>query len=457
MIKKLTILYIALCVSTPSAFAQKKGLVKGVAEALSSKTPSAVSAQMERQVARATLGAQLERQLASQITQYHPVFGYTLPTKLVLSHNLDLRTPFRSAEMDPTALIQVKPILDKRHIQTAFEMYKELDLPQTTEMAYLWRLANPSKDLAPDLHHAALTRLNNISKHSRDFDFYENKLENLPNMRFLKMLMDPIETPYSYAELWSTITCYPKHITLNEYGFPVKTKYANYAKELDLYLILSNPKEMGVYNNAGKYTPLVLTEEEHIAADELLALRLREEKIPENPTPRDLLDIAYNRLETHTIPYTEVKLDATGRRWSVDADYKAYPNYKNTRLYRTIKGMIETEDPYSYSEGQDLSHNQLDMLHLIVLDAVMGGVETDNLEDVNRALIAFSKLCTSVPQDQQAHVSVLKTNLKVVFEDLMHFNLDNKIDWADPSDPRSFKAVVAKNAQFLLNDIRIYQ
>ncbi len=412
MIKKLTILGMALCVST-TTFAQKKGLVKGLTQALSSKTPSAVSAQVERQVARSTVGARLEAQLSKQITDYHPVFGYTLPQKPVLSLNLDLRTPFRSAEMDPTALIQVKPILDKRHIQTAFEMYKELDLPQTTEMAYLWRLANPSKDLAPDLHHAALTRLNNISKHSRDFDFYENKLENLPNMRFLKMLMDPIETPYSYAELWSTITCYPKHITLNEYGFPVKTKYANYAKELDLYLILSNPKEMGVYNNAGKYTPLVLTEEEHIAADELLALRLREEKIPENPTPRDLLDIAYNRLETHTIPYTEVKLDATGRRWSVDADYKAYPNYKNTQLYRTIKGMIENEDPYSYFTRENISAHDLDILHLIVLNAIMEDVGVDNFVQSNRALVALDILKLIGPKDEHSvqHLTVLRYNL----------------------------------------------
>ena len=119
--------------------------------------------------------------------------------------------------------------------------------------------------------------------------------------------------------------------------------------------------------------------------------------------------------------------------------------------------MLKNEDPYSYPHGQDLSKHQLDMLHLMVLDAVMGGVETDNLEDVNKALIAFSKLRTSVPQDQQDHVSILRKNLQVVFEELMYFNRDNKIDWTNPRDARFFKAVVAKNAQFLLNNIHIYQ
>ena len=53
----LPILTTALCLTATSAFSQRKGLVKGLTEALSSKTPSVVSAQVERQVARATLEA----------------------------------------------------------------------------------------------------------------------------------------------------------------------------------------------------------------------------------------------------------------------------------------------------------------------------------------------------------------------------------------------------------------
>ena len=459
MIKKLTILYIALCVSTPSAFAQKKGLVKGVAEALSSKMPSAVSAQVERQLAQSTVGARLEAQLSKQITDYHPVFGYTLPTKPVLSHNLDLRTPFHSAEMDPTALIQVKPILDKRRIQIAFEMYKELDIPQTTQMLYLWGLAHPKTNLLKVAFHIGgweyvLQRegMNQVIKGYRAAD-YDNKLENLPNMLFLKMLTSSQFISQSYAELYENITCYPQHITLNEYGFPVETKYADYAKELDIYLMLSNPKEMGAYNNAGKYTPFVLTKEEHEAADDLLALRMREDKIPQNPTARDLLGLAYNRLATHTVPYSKIGLSLDTGRWNVDSDYKTYPNYKNTQLYRTIKGMLKGENPEYYADDlMETDINDVDILHLFVLDAVMGGVDPNNLKEVDRVLTAFDKLIALSPWWEQVdkHLEILQDNLRFVFRDLILFNYNKEIKLSDTTNPQWFQAKVADKLRHLL-------
>ena len=54
--RTIAILLGTLSLTTSSAYAQKN-LVKGLTEALSSKATSAVSAQVERQVARATLGA----------------------------------------------------------------------------------------------------------------------------------------------------------------------------------------------------------------------------------------------------------------------------------------------------------------------------------------------------------------------------------------------------------------
>ena len=53
----LAILVGIMCLTATSSYAQKKNLIKGLTEAFSSKATSAVSAQVERQVARATLGA----------------------------------------------------------------------------------------------------------------------------------------------------------------------------------------------------------------------------------------------------------------------------------------------------------------------------------------------------------------------------------------------------------------
>lgn len=440
----LAVLVGTACLTAPSVYAQKN-LVKGLTEALSSKATAAVSAQVERQVARATLGAQLEQQLASQITQYHPVFGYTLPAKPVLSYDLDLYTPFRNGSVGSVPLLQVKPILNKNQIQTAFEMYEKLDLPQTTQMIYLWSLAHPQEYLtsAAFLHMDSFADflqdvgLNQLYKGYRT-SVYDNKLENLPNLLLLEKLTSMYGKARSYAELYENITVYPKHITLNEYGFPVETKDAKLAKELDLYLMLSNPKEMGAYNNATTYTPLVLTKEEHEAADDLLALRMREEKMPQNPTERDLLGLAYNRLATHMVPYTDLKI-VNHSRWNVDRDYKTYPNYKNTQLYRTIKGILNSTETIP---------DDRDMLHLIVLDAVMGGVDTNNLYEVDRALSAFDKLC-NIPYNEHTvrHLTALQYNLRFIFRDILLFNEDHKLTAASP-DWR--KIIVAEKARLLL-------
>ena len=421
--KKITIAILVgtLSLTTSSAYAQKN-LVKGLTEALSSKATSAVSAQVERQVARTTLGTQLERQLASQITQYHPVFGYTLPARPVLSYDLDLYTPFRNGAVCSISLMQVKPILNKNQIQTAFEMYEKLDLPQTTQMIYLWSLAHPKEYLTS----VAYLHMDSVAEYLQDMGLsqfykgsrtsvYDNKLENLPNLLFLEKLTSMYGKAHSYAELYENITVYPQHITLNEYGFPVETKDAKLAKELDLYLMLSNPKEMGVYNNAGEYTPFVLTKEEHEAANKLLALRQASEKLPENPTPRDLLALAYNRLAAHTVPYTQVKLDESTNKLNVDDSYEAYPNYKNTELYRAIKELLKNEDPHSYHTRKSLSARDYDILHLFVLDAIMGGVEEGSSIDKSRALISYDilKLTCNARHEEffEHHLRILRDNI----------------------------------------------
>lgn len=414
-----------MCLTATSSYAQKKNLVKGIIDATTSKVPLAVSAQVERQVAR-----QVSK------SAYHPVFGYTYPSALKQLEYGGPHTVFTNDIVSNASLMQVAPILDEHKVKTAFFPYHFLDGAQVTEMIYLWRLANPQGNLkkSPSLFY----RLAQEKAQEEQAHIPVNKWENLPNLLLLKRLMQQGNKANSYAELYENITVYPQHITLNEYGFPVETKYADYAKELDLYLMLSNPKEMRAYNNAGKYTPFVLTEEEHEAADDLLALRMREDKLPENPTARDLLGLAYNRLATHTVPYTELRI-VNHSRWSVDWDYKTYPNYKRTQLYRSIKGMLN---------HTETTPDDRDILHLIVLDAVMGGVDRNNLYEIDRALSAFDKLC-NIPYNEHTvrHLTALQYNLRFIFRDILLFNEDHKLTAASP-DWR--KIIVAEKARLLL-------
>ena len=441
MIKKLFVLCMALCVSI-GAYAQKKKLVKGV--------EAAVSRQTAKQV------------LPKEGFVYHPVFGYFKPMR-----SYPAKVLFATGEKMPIGVedefIQVAPVLvhpNKSLPAKAFEDAYHLtayepNRVRLTQAAYLWRLAHPEKSLQDN--EFLFKRLKEDLRDLRNGEIFPQELGYtwyLPNRLFVKRLMDPSITPTSYAKLYELTPVYPKHITLDDYGFPVKTADADYAVLLDNYLMLSNPKQMSAFNNvlgnAAEYVPFVLTKEEHAAADKLLQLRLQGEKLPANPTPRDVLELAYNRLETHTIPYSYPYI-------SEGYGYKAYPNYKNTQLYRTIKGMIkdqlpiESRDFYGY-----ITLENPDITHLIVLDAVMGGVEADNLKDVSRVLYAFERLCADVNPDYDrdiAHLEVLQDNLHVVFEDLIRF-ADEQIDF---TDLRWEKWRVANQAWSLLEAKSIYQ
>ena len=436
---------------TPSAYAQKN-FVKGLTEAFSSKATSAVSAQVERQVARATLEARPEIITRTGAYFYHPTFGYVPHPKA------DFRYPeihFAARETLPKNdddLIQIRPLfrpeLDPIRFgaRAAFELGRDIDFETIVKAAYFWRVAHPGKSLQDNPYLYNWAKLH-LKQEKADHVFGERIMWEFPNYFLLKRLMSPNFTPTSYAKLYELTPVYPKHITLNGYGFPVKTADDDYADILDAYLMLSNPKQMEQYNTYGKYAPFILTEEEHAAADKLLALRLQGEKLPENPTVRDVLEVAYNRLETHTAPYSQI--DIEDMRSGI---YRAYPNYQNTQLYRTIKGMIKGQQPVeSYHQGYYTLEN-VDMTHLIVLDAVMGGVDQRDLTQIRRALNAFDKLCAEVRSDDDNtiwHLIILQKNLRVVFADLLTLN-DLKIDWASGQDPRWQKAELASYAASIL-------
>ncbi len=360
--------------------------------------------------------SQLAHKIVAQGHTYHPVFGYTAPR---LSKDVATAIPVTSSKVHQLPfgpkgrLIQTAPILNPTteplKYLSAFTHTKNITASQMAEGLYLYRLANPAPSAENPYLEGLLQQAKDFS--GVDASGYLFWLEDAPAVSLLARLQDPAFAANSYAELAARFSQYPKHVTLNAEGIPVATEQADTVRLLDTYLMLSNPQEFGKFNNTKqgeKYTPFTLTPEERAAANELASARKAAEAIPNNPTPRDLIEIAYNRLESHTIPYTQAE--------TVGAGYQAYPNYKNTYLYRAIKGMIEGQEPIVTIEVFTSLENK-DITHLIVLDAVMGGIESNDWSGLGRALRAFDAFSASLKETPEniEYVRILQQNLRIVF------------------------------------------
>ncbi len=366
------------------------------------------------------LSRQLLRQASRGMVEYHPVFGYmSLQCRIPFSTQTLVATPVWEAELCAahTAFstykrssvlegvsasdlpIQVAPVLQQseRVVENspAFVPLEEMTTVQVTQACYLWRLANPSKPLSsnPTLYQAAQDAIESITQitadkypYSKLYDLQANEVEELPSVRFLQRLMNGSFEPSSYADLAQKTTQYPQHIKLNRAGFPEPTAEAEQAKILDNYLLLSNPRAMGAYNNVDEmslrsqsyyYHGFVLTRAEKQAAKQLVDLREKADRIPSNPTARELLQLAYNRLASH-----QVQLEDVPQESLIDV-FPKYANVENYPLRQAIKAKIEAYEKSSYAQ-------EYDMEHLIVLDAVMGGLAGElNFQKINRALDAW--------------------------------------------------------------------
>ncbi len=393
----------------------------------------------------ATAGKAVKRAVAEGIFKlsehYHPVLGYQSVKIYIPADEAPIvawSKPAFYGTLD-RRLIQTTPVLrseTEADFLKAFTRGADLSVPQLTEAIYLYRVAHPTIAIPPyKATYSALYETFLAGKANQALGrLPPNKIletEELPNLQFLEQLIKPALVTKSYAELAAIYGAYPKHITLNEEGIPVKTELAETARILDTYLMLSNRKQLGAFNNTkqgANYTPFTLTPEEHAAANELLKSRLQNEQIPANPFADDLIEIAYNRLESHTIPYTQAA--------EAGAGYKAYPNYKNTPLYRTIQGMIEGQEPDVFIDTYHRILKNDDITHLIVLDAIMGGVELTDLKHAERALRAFEEFTADLEDTPEniAHIRILQQNLRIVFEPYIEYNRNMSpysIDGAD--------------------------
>lgn len=387
----------------------------------------------------ATVGRKVAQQTVKKLN-YDPVFGYksvryklpdipdaTLQISVNRINEFDNKvvsafdTPY-SSEIKDVELVQVAPNLQSNGLAVRwrksghngpFSYLSEEGPAPVVQAAYLWRLAHPNKTLQEN---AFLTK--ELKSWEADYRILHNtegfsptEMYELPAIIFANYLMDPHFTPKSYAQLASETTVYPKYVKLSKDGFPVLTDQAKQAKLLDTYLMLSNPKQMGAFNNTNEevsnYEPFILTREEHAAANQLLQLRRQSDRIPNEPSTRKLLEIAYNRLETHTISYT---------RAEECAYLRPYPNYKNTRLHKAIKGKIDREVSLD-SYGNIANDPHYDTYHLIVLHGMMGGVSPFNFRESMMVLDAFEKLCERAPHSAEnlQHLTHLQKALQHTF------------------------------------------
>lgn len=287
---------------------------------------------------------------------------------------------------------------------------EKASLPQLTQFIYRWRLANPDKPLED------FSIMGQLAKQIRDKKFQEigrNPLyvEEYPHVLFLARLLEPSFTPQTYAQLAAQTDVYPTYVTLNGDGIPVTGEQAQQAGLLDEYLMLANQRMMGRFNSgnvnvpgadaAQMYTPFTLTREEKLAAEQLFAKRQQAYHLPPNATQRQLLANAYNQLESHTIAYyTPAQQAQFAAEFFVD--------YPHTELYKQIKAKLARMEGSVWRESTDMSH-------LVVLDAIMGGL-AENWQDtaaVNRALDAFEKLCKETPAtpENTAHLALLHSSL----------------------------------------------
>ncbi len=377
--QKLILTSCALVLTTP-LFAQNKGksLVK------------AVDAAVSRQVA--------SKVLPSFAPVYHPVFGYN---------------PFSAKDIKKYALatlygpqahgwerLQVAPILQAAPAPfqknlAGFEYASKLRPGQVVQAVYLWRLANPHEVLRskfPDLFENAQELIKRVEEYAAKNEI-PGMAEDYPAVKLLNSLLNEKLQPLSYAQMLASNPVYPKHIVLNADNFPVFTAQAKKAEELDAFLMLANPQEMGPFNNlngwqeyqSNKHRPyytFVLTPEEKQAADALVALRRQVYQIPQKPTSRELIELIYNELESHVLPYSQL-IEGNIR-------YEVYPNYKNTPLYAAVEHKLEELKVQGLMQGDPEFANYV---HLIVLNAAMGGISLRNHRRLNEVLWAFKALC----------------------------------------------------------------
>ena len=341
--------------------------------------------------------------------KYNPVLGYKTQTSMAnFSRFHELTTRPATAENRNIPVQFAPKVTQGEPLSNLVAPFEELTVAQLTEFLYMWRLANPDVmvNKSSSLYKMAQQQIQELQTKAEKYHGEERFFAEYPNVLFLQRLLDPAFTPKTYTQLVLETSVYPKHVTLNQVGFPVPTPQAAQARLLDNYLMLSHPRIMWLLDSTAgtdaygspRYTPLVQTFEEHVAAEYLLEMRQASVRIGQEATPRQLLEIAYNELESRTIPYSLTQDNV----WT----YDPIPYYNRTQLGKAIEQTLAQSARSAVRESRDISH-------LRVLHAVMNGLDTEYTDELNATMDSFEKLCKETPSTPEnvAHLKQLHASL----------------------------------------------
>ena len=409
-----------LCLALP-ATAQNKGKALG-------------------EVVEATVGRKVAQQTVKK--GYNPVFGYEsfrykvpgshnsfLGTTLKEGHRVGLTTIHTPEVLSEESMLQVAPITNAEHANKAFRQWNEMlssqypgdQVTPITQAFYLWRLANPGASLETTLAEEAENVANKaIGPYSKGKLFELSYVDTfyiveMPTLRFLENLLDCTFTPKSYAQLAKETRVYPKHITLNVQGFPVPTAQAKEARILDNYLLLAKKDKMlhnvlfdlqPAYND---YHTFVLTAEEKQAAEKLLSLRKQGDALPENPTPRQLLENIYNQMEREVFPYNDPI-------WK-SIDLENTTEYISNFPFINTPAELAIQDALAKAGGETAWQHSYDMAHLMVVEAIVHPeLATEKIRPISyyeNLLKAFERLWNETPRTPEniAHLQVLRKHI----------------------------------------------
>ncbi len=396
--KKIYVVLFLISISLCPAQAQK-----------SKNLANAVDAAVSRQVARPLL--------SKQAPSYHPVFGYKPFTAKEIK-TYELATIYDA----PSPLwkrVQVSPVFQADLTSftkrlDGFELWDNLTPAQLAQAVYLWRLANPGKSLR-EQHAELFEQASYQLKQVQDTNELREIVDDYPSVNFLSWLLDDSFQPQSYTNLVATTQAYPKHVVLNEFGFPLPAPQAERADVLDTYLLLADVKQMQARNNLNglqRYQSgtnaqtFVLTPEEKQAAAALADLRRSAYQLPKQPTTRQLIEQAYNELESQALSYSDIA------RYKDDVLYEVYPSYRGGALYPVVKQKLAQLEGLGLMQ-QDPEY--ADYVHLLVLNTLMGGFDFYDYNDVNYTIWAFDQLCKITPNTNEniQHLSRLQQGLRI--------------------------------------------
>ena len=353
----------------------------------------------------------------------HPVLGLLpkgtgpiMPTRLyaISTPSPDFFTfsewNYSGAEAIHHLKIQWKPILTESSFadlaDDSFVAIDDLTPAQLASALRMWFSAHPNGNLKDSPHTTALynmadlacylsTQTQPLSEISdpRRVKEIQNVRNNLPSIKLIQHMITPGFKLKNYMELAALAekSGFPMPIVLTSDYFPKPSDLANQADFLNTLLFLSpdevSSTEMAPYiNTATEFQKLPLTPEEEEGAKNLALQHHKAYTLPDNATPREVLEGVYNRLASLLLPYETSGRASNPFQW----------DYLNSDIYPVVQKTLKRYKPTILQQNGKASLGNPEETHLFVLDGLMKQGKDDLAHDdwyAVRVITAFKYLC----------------------------------------------------------------